>query len=132
TGIDGGHDVMGAAGPRTDWYFAEGYTGTGFDEYLTINNPGAVDGSVTILYFVEGLAPALQPQRVVPLPKNSRVTVVVHGAFAPVGNPGGLGRLTAGHATRLISTVPVIVERPMYFTYNGSLDGGHNVMGYAP
>jgi hypothetical protein len=25
-----------------------------------------------------------------------------------------------------------VVERPMYFTYGGTITGGHNALGYAP
>jgi hypothetical protein len=130
TSVTGGHNVLGASQAKTDWYFAEGYTGAGFDEYLTISNPSGNAGTALITYYIEGAA--LPAQRQVIVPANSRVTISVHRNFDPVGNMGGLGRITNGHATKLISTVPVIVERPMYFTYNGGVDGGHNVLGYAP
>ena len=32
---------MGASAPQPTWLFAEGYTGTGFDEYLIVLNPNA-------------------------------------------------------------------------------------------
>jgi hypothetical protein len=34
----------------TTWYFAEGYTGGDFDEYLTILNPHAAPVDLTIIY----------------------------------------------------------------------------------
>ncbi|MGH7777767.1 MAG: PQQ-binding-like beta-propeller repeat protein, partial [Candidatus Dormibacterales bacterium] len=37
----GGSDAVGVAQGATNAYFAEGYTGTGFQEYLTVQNPGA-------------------------------------------------------------------------------------------
>jgi hypothetical protein len=128
SGLDGGHNVMGATDLATIWYFAEGFTAPGFDEYLTILNPSeTTNGSAAIAYFVEGeAAPRL---RTVNLPAKSRTTVTVHGDFHPVSNPGGLGRLTNGHATRVVATVPVVVERPMYFRYGSTVDGGHNVIG---
>jgi hypothetical protein len=125
--ITGGTATLGATGTATTWHFAEGYTGTGFDEYLTIQNPGGAPGQATITYFVEGQA--VPTQKVIQLPANSRTTVVVHNQ----NDPGGLGR-GFQHSTRVVTTVPTVVERPMYFVYNGSgsatnVDGGHNVLG---
>jgi len=117
--------AVAATGSMT-WYFAEGFTGTGFDEYLTIQNPGAA-GEAAITYYVEGQT--TPTERTVPLAANSRTTVAVHNAFDATSNPGGLGRLQVGHSTRVVADVPVVVERPMYFTYNSTVRGGHNVLG---
>jgi hypothetical protein len=124
----------GGGGPppapgATTWHFAEGNTGDGFDEYLTIMNPQPVAGTAAITYYIEGQA--IPTRRSVPLPAASRITVAVHAAASP-SNPGGLGRLAAGHATTVESTVPIVVERPIYFRYSGSMGdvtGGHTVMG---
>ncbi|MBC7228868.1 MAG: hypothetical protein H5T74_00550 [Actinobacteria bacterium] len=32
----------------------------------------------------------------------------------------------------VVSGAPIVVERPMYFLFNGLWDGGHDVVGYAP
>ena len=37
-----------------NWYFAEGYTGGAFDEYLTVLNPGKETANVTFLFHVDG------------------------------------------------------------------------------
>ncbi len=37
--ISGGHDVMGATSLAKAFYFAEGYTGPGFDEWICVLNP---------------------------------------------------------------------------------------------
>jgi hypothetical protein len=37
---DGGHNAVGAVTAEYSWYFAEGTTRPGFDQYLTIQNPG--------------------------------------------------------------------------------------------
>jgi hypothetical protein len=123
-GITGGHNVVGASALQTRWFFAEGFTGEGFDEYLTIMNPGEA-GTATITYYVEGQG---MTDRSVPLPARGRTTVVVHDDESPA-NPGGLGRRSVGHSTRVVTDVPVVIERPMYFHYNGTIDGAHNVLG---
>ena len=41
----GGTNAMGALAPAPAWHFAEGYTGAGFDEYLTILNPNPTDAA---------------------------------------------------------------------------------------
>jgi hypothetical protein len=122
-GINGGHAALGAAGPRPTWYFAEGYTGAGFDEYLIALNPNNQVANVTITYYLNGAAPVVRSLAVAP---NSRATVAVHDA-------GQVGRGKQVSA-RVESTngVGIVVERPIYFTYGGAMDGGHTVLGYAP
>jgi hypothetical protein len=126
TGIDGGHNVMGVQEPRQAWYFAEGWTGTGFDEYLTVMNPNDQEVPVTIDYFLDN-APSIQKHTVVP--RNSRYTVTVHGTSEGVGRDKAVSaRVTTTHSGG------IVVERPIYFQYVGSLGGvtgGHNVMGAA-
>ena len=120
---------MGVHAPRQRWHFAEGYTGAGFDEYLTILNPNADAGAGD-----DHLLPRRRPgpgrQDSSPSPANARYTVAVHDAGAgrrarPGGRrPGSRRRWPAG----------IVVERPMYFRYGGSMGGvtgGHNVMGAA-
>jgi hypothetical protein len=128
-GVTGGTATLGATARSQTWYFAEGYTGAGFDQYVTIQNPNASAGTATLTYYIAGQNPEA---RSVPLLPNSRTTVRVHDA-ASSDNPGGLGR---GYANSLALTadLPVVAERPVYFLYNGtpgvtSIDGGHNVMG---
>jgi hypothetical protein len=124
--VTGGTATLGATATNTTWYFAEGYTGGGFDEYLSIQNPNPVADTATITYFVEGSATPIVTQ--VSLPPNSRTTVTVN---SPTGS-GGVGPNRA-HSTRVQTTQQTVVERPMYFLYNGptlgGIDGGHNVMG---
>jgi subtilisin family serine protease len=121
--VTGGHNVMGVQQPRNSWYFAEGWTGDGFDEYLTIMNPSASSGVVNVSYFLQGGG---QSDRYFTVPAQSRLTVAVHDPSQ------GVGRNRAVSA-RVTSTVPggIVVERPMYFTYAGTITGGHTVMGAA-
>ena len=124
TGITGGHNVLGAAEARATWYFAEGYTGEGFEEYLTILNPNATPAPVTITYYLASGGTVVKSLTVA---ATTRATVAVHDATS------GVGRGQAVSA-RVTTTHPdgIVAERPMYFRYQGSIDGGHNVMGFAP
>ncbi len=114
----GGHVASGALESSRDWYFAEGCTRAGFEEWITIANAGDAAGDVTLTYMMEGGARRVQK---VNAAAGSRTTVNV---TAFVGE---------GHdiSTHVSSTVPVVAERPMYFDYHGAWDGGHDVLGAA-
>jgi hypothetical protein len=106
-----------AAAPSTTWYFAEGYTGEGFNTWLTIENAGSTDGTATITYyFSDGSAPVVKTKSV---PLYTRQTVDVN---ADVGSDKEV-------AIKVESTIDVVVERPMYFNYMGKWDGGHTTLG---
>jgi hypothetical protein len=122
--VNGGHTVLGAAAPRTTWLFAEGYTGTGFDEYLVVLNPHATRASVTITYYLNGGAGPIV--RTLTVPAASRATVRVHD-----GGQVGRGQEVSAKVEST-NGVSIVVERPMYFVYSGAIDGAHTVMGYAP
>jgi hypothetical protein len=133
-GIDGGHVVLGADQPRTEWYFAEGYTGTGFDMYLTIFNPSGSAAAVRITYY---LSNGTTTTRDFTLDAGKSVRTAVHNAVNSNPqdanyNPGGLGR-NQEMATKVTSTngVGIVAERAMYFSYGPGWDGGHIAMGAA-
>jgi hypothetical protein len=111
------------------WYFAEGYTGTGFDEYLTIQNPNPTAASVRVTYYLKTGAPVT---RSLTAPAYARITINVHDP-ASASNPGGLGRgYEVGAKVESLNGINLVVERPMYFIYNGTRTGGHIVMGATP
>ena len=127
-GWTGGHVALGVAAPGPRWYFAEGYTGTGFDQYLTIMNPNGAAANLRLTYYRKGAAPLVRTRSV---PPGARVTVAVHDAAEGVGRNGGRGWEVA---TLVESTngVGVVVERPIYFAYGGSMGavtGGHTTPG---
>jgi len=113
---DGGHDVLGATSPATRWFFAEGFTGEGFDEWLCLQNPSNVSVDATITYYPATGKPIVKHVTLAP---DSRSTVDVN--------------LDAGSGLEISAEVtsdrPVIVERPMYFDYKG-WTGGHDVIGF--
>ena len=119
-GWTGGHCVIGAGAPAQEWFFAEGYTGQYFEEWLCIQNPGSAAADVTITYYPEGGGAAIVRNHSVAA--GSRYTV-------PVNVDAGTN---LAMSAKVSSTQPVIVERPMYFNFNGAWSGGHDVVGYVP
>jgi photosystem II stability/assembly factor-like uncharacterized protein len=116
--ITGGHVAVGAASPGLTFYFAEGYTGPGFSEYLTLMNPGSTPASVAVTYYFNGGAPA----RIVAhqVPAHSRATVFVDDPAE-----AGSGQEVS---VKVTSNQPIVAERPMYFDYFGET-GGSDVVG---
>jgi len=118
-GWTGGDDVLGVPAPGTRFYFAEGYTGTGFEEFLTLLNPGMAPANVSItFYFNSGSAPKTVSAAVA---AQSRYTIHVNDP-AYAGPNQEVSMLVT-------SSAGIVAERPMYFNYQGVWTGGHVVMG---
>jgi hypothetical protein len=113
---EGGHCVMGAEGASTTWYFAEGYTGEHFQEYLCLLNTNGDNARAVITYMFQGGATQVQD---IEIPSGHRVTVDV---CAMVGGDKQVSCM-------IDSDRPVVAERPMYFIYNGAWSGGHTTPG---
>jgi len=118
---DGGHDVIGAPAPATTWYFAEGYTGRGFDEWICVLNPGEADAGLTFRFQTQEAGEQVRTGYGVPA--RSRRTFKANDVLG--------SDYQASLAVE--SSQPVVVERPMYFDYLGRgsrhWEGGHCVMG---
>ncbi len=118
---DGGHDVVGAPEPAHTWYFAEGYTGEGFDEWVCLLNPGEADARVTFRFQTQEAGE--ETREGYEVPARSRRTFKVNELL-------GEGRQTS---LLVESSEPVVAERPMYFDYTGRgghhWTGGHCVLG---
>jgi hypothetical protein len=109
------------------WYFAEGNTMEGFDEFLCIQNPNPTTANVTIDYMPEGVTPLAT--RNIQVPASSRKTIHVN-KYDVNTDPGGAGQGFGGLSCKVESDIPIVAERPMYFNL-GAWIGGHNVMGYS-
>ncbi|MDY6795119.1 MAG: S8 family serine peptidase [Actinomycetota bacterium] len=117
----GGHAAVAAAATSDTWYFAEGYTGSCFDEWVCVLNPGDGEASLECAFQtqeegevrVDGLR----------VPARSRATYKVDDLLGE-GYQASL---------ELRSDRPVVAERVMYFDYGGrgglSCRGGHCAMG---
>lgn len=124
----GGHDVMGATAPQSDWYFAEGTTRSGFDTYICVQNPGDATAMVDLDYYL--VSGQTVSRKAIEVKPRSRFTIAAHD------NNLGIGRHddSSGDFSFKISTAkdtPVVAERATYFNYAGSVSGGHDVVGAA-
>lgn len=102
------------------WYFAEGYTASGFDTWLTLANPGTVDATATVIYLIQGTSTPKVVHYTVAA--DTRKTVHINAEV-------GAGKSVA---MAISSTQPIVAERPMYVDSKlGSTPvyGGHSVMG---
>ena len=112
----GGHCTQPALDTSRTWYFAEGTTRAGFEEWLCLANPGIVDAGVEVTYIFSDGEAVTTPYTV---PAWSRYTVDVNATVGPGQDV----------AIAVDSDQPIVAERPMYFAYRGMWDGGHITMG---
>ncbi len=113
----GGHVIPGAMGLLKRSFFAEGYTGDGFEQWLCLMNPNETETGVRITYFDShgGVT-----SRTVTIPARTRLTLSANA-------DAGAGKEIS---TLVESDRPLICERPIYFNYAGRITGGHTVLGY--
>jgi hypothetical protein len=130
----GGTDVVGQLGPaaHSAYNFAEGYTNTGYNTWLTIQNPTGSAETVSVI-LVNGQKQS--STQTYPVLANSRYTVDVTALVQHVFSPG-----TNSAANSISMTVqttdgsPFVAERPMYWNTSGVspfvTTGGSDVIGY--
>lgn len=112
-GITGGSQAVGAPATGLQWYFAEGYTGPGFDEYICLYNPfSTVTPSVRVELMDEMGAVKTGDYT---LPEMGRVTVHVNDLMP--------GKSVSATVTSLDGN-KFVAERSMYFNYSGGTTGG--------
>ncbi|MFH1151116.1 MAG: hypothetical protein V1748_11650 [Actinomycetota bacterium] len=119
---NGGHDALGAKDLATLFYFAEGTCRPDFDAYLCIQNPGGSDANVTITYMKGDTN--IETEKLV-VGKNSRSTVVPRHTL-------GTGNDAAHDFSAKVECTNgkmILVERPMYFNFNGVWNDGHDAVG---
>jgi hypothetical protein len=120
-GWTGGTAVLGARELSQTWYFAEGYTARDqFDTYLCMLNPWPDAASVTVGFIFNNNPTGVKYiEKQYSIPKNSRFTISEN--------------VEAGYdseiSTIIVSGLPIVAERPMYFNYKDKWNGGHDVVG---
>jgi uncharacterized membrane protein len=110
--FNAGHESTGVSAPATNWFLAEGATGSYFDMFVLIANPTATDAQVTVTYLtIDGTTYS----RSMVAAANSRSGIWVdEEEFSGVpGKP----LANAAVSTTVTSTngVPLVVERAMWW-----------------
>jgi hypothetical protein len=113
--VSGCHVSVGAPVTSREWYFAEGYTGDGFDTYLLLSNPSSQEAVVTVSFF---RADGVVVERRYSVAAGSRFTLPVDGVE---------GLEDAEFGMRVSSSLEVVAERAMYFTMGRRDDGTASV-----
>ena len=114
----GGHTGNAVDGPKTTWYFGEGFQSTPvFDTFILLANANPVPATVTLTFLRQGGTP-------VTITKD--VGATSRANFWAAELPGELnGR---SFSTVVTSTIPIIAERAMYFG-TPFFSGGHESAG---
>ncbi len=111
----GGHNSVGVTAAAASWYFAEGYTGSDFDEYICIQNPNSATATVNVTFMPPGGTTQMTTMTVAP---TARSTLNVENYIS-------------GEVSVAVSAdIGVIAERAMYWN-RGGIDwiGGHCSIG---
>lgn len=115
-GITEGSNSTATDAPASTWYLAEGFTGSGFDTYVLLMNPGEQDADATLRFMLED---GSEREQAIKVPARSRRTVRVNDVEGMNG---------VAFATVVESGQPVIVERAKYYSYGGK-SGGDSALG---
>jgi cell wall-associated NlpC family hydrolase len=113
---DGGTASVGTPETNLRGYFAEGYTGEGFETWLLFANPEDETAQVEVTYLREGGDAATPIVKVYDLAPSSRFTILVNDV-------AGLQPGSVGLSYRSLNGVEVAAERAVYFDYHGIRDG---------
>jgi hypothetical protein len=108
-----GHGSAGVTAPATEWFLAEGATGSFFDLFLLIANPSTQAASVRVDYLLPSGTTLAKVYAVAP---ESRFTVWVDDEQLPAGS-GQKPLASTAVAMRVtsVNAVPIIVERSMWW-----------------
>jgi hypothetical protein len=108
-----GHESAGIAAPATEWFLAEGATGSFFDLFVLIANPGLQPAQVSVDYLLQG-GGTLTKQYVVA--SESRFTIYVDDEQVPAGSgQRPLASTAVSMRVRSTNAAPILVERAMWW-----------------
>lgn len=121
-GIEDGTGEAGVTSASEDWYFAEGYTGNGFDTYVLVQNPHGEPARIKVTFNTPSGQSVVKKYT---LKAHSRHTI-------HVDEVEGLSDAEVATTVHCENGVGVVAERAMYFMYSNGftqLDGGHAAAG---
>jgi hypothetical protein len=114
-----GHDASAVVAPAAEWFFAEGATGTFFDEYILLANPSTSPAEIQVDYLLADGTALPKGYTIAP---ESRLTLRVDDEHPSLANAAVSARL------RTLNGVPFIAERTMWWP-DGSWYEAHNSAG---
>ncbi|HJT59711.1 MAG TPA: peptidase S53, partial [Ktedonobacteraceae bacterium] len=103
------------------WYFAEGSVGGTFQEFLTLFNPNTSPTTATVTYLFQNSRSTLTVTHGVNAQSRFTVNVNQDVGVAPTAPQQSLSAIVK-------ATLPIVAERPMYFTVQG-ISSGSDVLG---
>ncbi len=116
-----GHESAGVTAPAEQWFLAEGNTGSYFDLFVLIANPGNADADVEATYLLPDGTVIVKTQTVA---ANSRFNIWVDFEDARLADTA------VSTAIRSTNGVPVIVERALWWPFGyGQWYEAHNSPG---
>ncbi len=117
-GVSGAFDVVGTQNFANDWFFAEGYTGSGTQEYLTLANPNNIAVATTII---------LKSQKGVT--KSFSITLGPQSqTIWNVNQNNTFANGTPEVSVEVKANVNIFVQREMYFQYHHTATGASTVI----
>jgi endoglucanase len=121
------HTYAVSPGPTAStWYFPEGRVGSGFREFVTLDNPDPGNSCVVNLQFLQEGGPAVTRQYIVN--PSSRKTVDVGPELGTTVQGRGISVATVATNDSTSPCSGFVAERPIYFNYHGD-NSGSDVVG---
>jgi hypothetical protein len=125
--VSGAYNVVGVSHAASDWLFAEGYTGPGYQEFLTLANlDPSKSAQVTIT--LKSATGATHATTLSLGPQSQSIWNVNRANTFPGATPE-----VSTEVTSASSGASIVVQRELYFTYKHTLPqaamGGTDVMG---
>ncbi len=107
-----GHESAGVTAPSLTWFFAEGATGSFFDLFVLLSNPGGTDASVRADFLLPSGTVVTKTYTVV---ANSRFNIWVDLEDAQLADTAVSTTITVTNG------VPIIAERAMWWNATGGI-----------
>jgi hypothetical protein len=117
----GGHESAATEAPATEWFMAEGATGSFWKMYILLMNPNSQPAKVRLTYMLEG---GQTVEKIHTVPANTRYNITVNGEDERLRNAAMSTRITS------LNGVAIVAERTMWWP--GGSDTwyeGHNSFG---
>jgi len=102
---------LGNTSAGNTWYFAEGYTGASFQEYLTVQNPFSATATITVTFLPQSTPATTTQQETFTIPGNSRATRNIRADYLPY-TLAGSGKSVG---LKVTSDQQIVAERVMYW-----------------